>query len=162
MKHFPTHIVAVDGIIENERGEILLVKDRQKQIYTVPGGQVETGENLIDALEREVMEETGVHIKAVKMICVSSNTCTYRGYNGYGTIPTKVMFGFTCKYTYGELRTSDETSEVLWVKREDVLNYLTTPNLVERFKAFLRGNNGILYLEYVTKPEYALKLSQYL
>ena len=158
MKHFPTHIVAVDGIIENDRGEILLVKNRDKQVYTVPGGQVEVGENLIDALKREVMEETGARIEVGRMICVSSNTGTYQGYNGYGTVPTKVMFGFVCKYIDGELCTSDETSETLWVKKEEVLNYITVPNLVERFKALLEENPGTLYLEYVTRPQYEMKL----
>lgn len=162
MKQFPTHIVAVDGIIENDSGEILLVKNRHRQIYTVPGGQVEIGENLIDALKREVMEETGTQIEVGKMICVSSNTGVHQGYNGYDTVPTKVMFGFTGKYIDGELKTSDETSEVLWVKREKVLNYITSPHLVERFKAFLSDNSGTLYLEYVTNPCYELKLKKYI
>jgi 8-oxo-dGTP diphosphatase len=58
MKQFPTHIVAVDGIVENERNEILLVKNRDKEVWTVPGGQVEIGENLIDALIREIKESS--------------------------------------------------------------------------------------------------------
>ncbi len=32
----PTHIVAVGGVVENERGEILLVKDRNGWVF--PGG----------------------------------------------------------------------------------------------------------------------------
>jgi ADP-ribose pyrophosphatase YjhB (NUDIX family) len=52
MKQFPTHIVAVDGIIENDNNEILLVKNRHHGVYTVPGGQVEVGENLIEALKK--------------------------------------------------------------------------------------------------------------
>ncbi len=160
MKQFPTHIVAVDGIIENENNEILLVKHRHHGVYTVPGGQVEIGENLIDALRREIKEETGVMVEVNKLICVSSNTCTYQGYNGYGTIPTKVMFGFTCKYLGGELCTSDETSETLWVDKAKVLDYITVPNLIERFKAYLTFQGEIQYLEYITKPKYELKLER--
>lgn len=162
MKQFPTHIVAVDGIVENEKGEILLVKNSYTQQYTVPGGQVEVGENLIDALKREFKEETGASITVGRLICVSSNTGTCPGYNGYGTIPTKVMFGFVGRYIGGELRLSNETSEVLWVKKEDVLHYITVPNLVERFKAFLTDKTNILYLEYVTKPRYELKAKRYI
>lgn len=158
MKQFPTHIVAVDGIIENNNNEILLVKHRHHGVWTVPGGQVEVGENLIDALKREIKEETGINIDVNKLICVSSNTCTYQGYNGYGTIPTKVMFGFTCKYINGELCTSDETSEICWVPKDKVIEYITVPNLIERFKAYLNFNGEIKYLEYITKPEYTLKV----
>lgn len=39
----PTHIVAVGGIVENEKGEILLVKVRNGWVF--PGGQVEVGWN---------------------------------------------------------------------------------------------------------------------
>lgn len=158
MKQFPTHIVAVDGIIENNNNEILLVKHRHHGVWTVPGGQVEVGENLIDALKREIKEETGINADVNKLICVSSNTCTYQGYNGYGTIPTKVMFGFTCKYINGELCTSDETSEICWVPKDKVIEYITVPNLIERFKAYLNFNGEIKYLEYITKPEYTLKV----
>ena len=160
MKQFPTHIVAVDGIIENDNNEILLVKDRNHGLYTVPGGQVEVGENLIEALKREIREEAGVEVEVGKLICVSSNTCTYEGYNGYGMIPTKVMFGFTCKYTIGELQTSDETSETIWVKKEEVLNYISVPNLIKRFEAYLNFSGDVQYLEYITKPEYELKLER--
>jgi ADP-ribose pyrophosphatase YjhB (NUDIX family) len=162
MKQFPTHIVAVAGFIENDRGEILLVKNTHNQVYTVVGGQVEVGENLIDALKREVLEETGTRIEVGKLICVSSNTCTYQGHHGYGIVPTKVMLDFSCTYIDGELRTSDENSETLWVKKEDVLKYIVVPNLAERFKAFLADNSGTVYLEYVTIPQYELKLTRYI
>lgn len=160
MKQFPTHIVAVDGIVENERNEILLVKYRDKEVWTVPGGQVEVGENLINALIREIREESGIDVTVDKLICISSNTGTYEGYNGYGTIPTKVMFGFTCTLIGGELSDSDETSESRWVSKDRVLDSLTVPCLVERFKAYLNYNGNIQYLDYITKPNYDLKIKR--
>ena len=159
-RQFPTHIVAVDGIVENDNNEILLVKHRHHGVYTIPGGQVEIGENLMEALIREIKEETGIDASVEKLICVSSNTCTYQGYNGYGTVPTKVMFGFTCRYIGGTLCTSDETSETLWVDKEKILDYIAVPNLVERFNAYLNFKGDIQYLQYITKPEYDLKLKR--
>lgn len=125
-KQFPTHIVAVDGIIEH-KGKILLIKHSHKGLYGIPGGQVENGENLIEALIRELKEETGINIEVEKLICISSNTSTYPGYGGYDIVPTKVIFGFTGNYMGGELRISDETAEVLWVEKERVLDYLDCP-----------------------------------
>lgn len=162
MKQFPTHIVAVDGIIENANNEILLVKNRHHGAWTVPGGQVESGENLIDALMREIKEESGVNVTVDRLICVSSNTCSYPGYNGYDIVPTKVMFGFTCTYVSGELCTSDETSETKWVSKNEVMEYITVPNLIERFQAYLNFDSSVRYLEYVTKPEYQEKLKRYI
>ena len=111
MKKFPMHLVCVDGIVENDKNEILLVKTRHRGLWEIPGGQVESGENLIDALVREIREESGINVTVNKLICVSSNTCSYQGHSGYGMIPTKVMFGFTCTYLDGELCVSNETTE---------------------------------------------------
>ena len=159
MKQFPTHIVAVDGIIENGKDEVLLVRDAYRSTWTVPGGQVEVGENLIDALIREIKEESGVNVKVGNLICVSSNTGTHLGYGGHDMVPTKVMFGFVCTYIGGELCTSDETTEVKWVHKDEVLNHIRTPFLVERYLAYLNPGDGIKYLDYVTKPEYVKKLN---
>ena len=46
------------------------------------------------------------------------------------------MLGFICKYIGGELQTSDETSEVIWVSKDKVLDYITVPYLVKRFMAY--------------------------
>jgi 8-oxo-dGTP diphosphatase len=160
MKQFPTHIVAVNGIIENDKNQIILVKSRHHGTYNLPGGQVEVGENLIEALMREIKEEAGVDVTVDQLISVSSNTCTYEGFNGYGTVPTKVIFGFTCTYLSGELITSDETSETIWVNKEQILDYVKSPYMVERINAYLNYTNGIQFLQYVNKPEYALILKR--
>ena len=158
LRQFPTHIVAVFGIVENEKEEVLLLKHRSRNVWMFPGGQVETGENLIDALIRETKEESSMEIEVGKLYSVSSNTCTYEGYNGYGMIPTKVIMGFTCTYRSGEFRESDETTESLWISKDRVLEYICVPDFVDKFKAYLNFTGDVEYLEYVTKPEYNLKL----
>ncbi|MHC1696098.1 MAG: NUDIX hydrolase [Eubacteriales bacterium] len=159
-KIFPTHIVAAYGIIKNNSDDILMIKHRKNDIWGFPGGQVEVGENLIDAVKRETMEESGAVITVDKLYCVCSNTCTYQGYNGYGTVPTKVMFGFICTYIGGELSVSDETSQTNWIKSNKVCDLLTTPDLIEKYNAFLNFDGNIKYLEYVTRPDFNLNLSR--
>lgn len=52
---------AVKAIIRNEEGLIAMQQDGD-EVYKIPGGGLEEGESLIDALEREVLEETGLVI----------------------------------------------------------------------------------------------------
>lgn len=57
--------VAVGALIV-ERGRLLLVKrarEPQRGLWSIPGGRVEPGETLAVALEREVLEETGLAVR---------------------------------------------------------------------------------------------------
>ena len=152
---FPTHIVAVGGIVKNEKGEILLVKHNRAG-WCWPGGQVENGETLTQALRREVMEETGIEIEVGEIFCVSSNTGSYPGYNGVKTVPTKVMFDFVCTYKGGESRPSEENSESAWFSEEEAEKLIAAPMYAERFAAYLQGGERPVYLAYVTRPDYRL------
>lgn len=158
-KRFPTHIVAVDGVVERD-GKILIVKNRVKDYYSVPGGQVETGENLIEALKREFLEETGIEVTPTKLISVSSTTSSRPGYNGYETIPTIVTFGFACKYVGGVERTSNETSEVLWVDKDSVLDYIKGIPLEARMRVYLENTPSVRYFQYDTYPERVMRLTE--
>lgn len=153
----PTHIVAVAGIVLNDFNEILMVKAHRSG-WVFPGGQVEVGENLIDAVKREIMEETGVEIEAGELFCISSNTGKYAGFNGVKEITTKVMMDFICKAKGGIPRPSDENSESRFFSQDEVLEIITAPAIIERFKAYLEYNGRPTYLEYLTKPFFKLKL----
>lgn len=155
----PTHILAVAGIVTNEKGEILLVKTYNAG-WVFPGGQVEVGENLIEALKREVMEESGVEIEVGEVFCISSNTKKYPGHSGVKEIPTKLMLDFICKATGGEPRPSEENSESGWFPKEQVLALMSTPVYIERFRAYLEYTGRPTYMAYVTRPEFQLQMKR--
>lgn len=63
--------VAVGAMIFNDKGELFLSKRSQnckneKGCWEVPGGSVEFGEKLVDAVKREMMEEYGIEIGVIK------------------------------------------------------------------------------------------------
>lgn len=155
----PTHIVAVAGITENDHGQILMVKTHRGH-WVFPGGQVENGETLPQALIREINEESGIDVEVDKLIGVYSNTCSYLGYKGVEMVPTKVMMDFTCKLIGGHLRTSEETPESKWIPKDQVLDYMDNPNIIERFKAYLDFTGTVQYMSYETKPEYKLNVKR--
>jgi 8-oxo-dGTP pyrophosphatase MutT (NUDIX family) len=155
----PTHILAAAGVTENDKGEILLVKT-QHGGWVFPGGQVEEGENVIDAVIRETIEESGIIVVVQTLFVISSNTGKNLWYDGITEVPTKLMLDFICKPVGGTLQTSEETSEVGWYPKEKVLDMITAPAIIERFKAYLEFDGNVKYLEYVTSPKFDLKFER--
>ena len=57
-----THFVSIAGLVCNDKNEILLLRSPHRG-WEYPGGMVEPGEALQDALIREIKEETGVDVE---------------------------------------------------------------------------------------------------
>ena len=155
----PVHIFAAAGIVINEKNEILMVKNLRRG-WEFPGGQVEAGENVINGVKREILEETGIEAEVGEVFCISSNTGKYPGYNGVKEIPTKIILDFICHAKGGIPGPSEENSETAFVPKDKVLELIRTPAYIERYKAFLEYAGRPIYMEYVTKPEFQLKLKR--
>ena len=105
-----THFVSVAGLVTNDNGEVLLIKSPRRG-WEYPGGMVEPGETFEDALLREVKEESGIDVEIMGFIGLCKN------------IEIDVVnIDFVCKAIGGQLTTSDESSEVMWAKKEDALS----------------------------------------
>lgn len=155
----PAHIIAGAGIVISGDNEVLMVKTYRGG-WVFPGGQVEVGENVIDAVKREVMEEAGIDIEVGEVFCISSNTGKHPGYNGVKEVPTKIMLDFICKVKSGTPRPSDENAESAFVPKDKVLELIEAPAIIERYKAYLEYTGRPVYLEYVTWPSFELKLKR--
>src|SRR5690606_4998583 len=62
--------VRVYGILINDKNQVLISDERTENVSFTkfPGGGLEYGEGLIDALKREFMEETGMQIEVIQHI----------------------------------------------------------------------------------------------
>ena len=137
----PQHIVAVSGLISHPDGRILLIRGPRRG-WEFPGGQVEEGENLIEALQREIQEESGVTASIGSLVGVYSNI----------KAPTKLAFGFLGDYVSGELTTSTESLETEWVARHSALQRISHPAIYDRMKDMLDFSGRVVYRVYTNDP----------
>lgn len=146
----PKHIVAVSGLVRNDDGQVLMIRG-PKRGWEMPGGQVEEGETLIQALRREIQEEAGVNVT------VGVLTSTYSNVKR-----SIVIFGFLCHWASGELATSSESLETEWVEIGAVLGRITHPAIYDRMRDMLRFDGHVMYRAYETGPYkvlYEMKIS---
>ena len=66
-REYPESPVVGVGAVVIKGGKVLLVKrgvDPKKGLWAIPGGSLKLGETLQEGAEREIMEETGITIRA--------------------------------------------------------------------------------------------------
>lgn len=137
------HIVAAGGLVTNSHGQVLLLKSPRYGDWEFPGGQVEEGETIPHALEREVFEETGVVIKVKSLVGIYSNTRK----------PSIVNMDFICEYISGGLRTSVESARVEWVDRTEALARVKREAIHKRLKNMLEFSGEVTYRAYFVDPD---------
>jgi len=137
----PRHILVASCLVRNEANEILLVKHYQRD-WELPQGRVENGEALLEALHREVYEETGIRITAPRLATVWSKLSE----------PTAVIFCFTADYYSGELTPSEETPQLDWFPEQEARSMITHPVNHDRVKALLANPGETEFKSYRTGP----------
>jgi 8-oxo-dGTP diphosphatase len=112
-------------------GKVLVVRRARKpalNLYTLPGGAVEAGETLIDAVIREVREETSLSIEPValaghrEVIVRDDHDKVKRHF---------VILCFASRWLGGEPVLSDELDDSRWLDPSELGNYRTTDGLGE-------------------------------
>lgn len=80
--HFFGPVAAVGGLVVNAQNELLMVRraqDPERGKWGLPGGFVDRGETIEEALNREVMEETGLSVTSSRYLVSFPNLYNYRG-----------------------------------------------------------------------------------
>ena len=95
----------VRAIVLNEAGEVLLQKRTDMGSWGLPAGGLELHESAMDALRREVEEETGLRVEIVKLLGVYSDPA--RDPRGHS-----VSAVYVAKPIGGELRANTDAAEV--------------------------------------------------
>ena len=107
---FPEPTVGV-FIFDKDDKLLLLKSHKWPGKYVVPGGHVELGERLEEAVVRETKEETGLDVYDVEFI----NFQQFIYDPAFWTPRHFIFFDYTCKTETAEVQLNDEAEEHVWV-----------------------------------------------
>lgn len=98
-------------VFDAAREKILLTRRQDNGLWCLPGGRMEPGESATEAVEREVIEETGLRVRACKLIGIYTSPDLVIAYAD-GNRNQLVAMSFEAQITGGEMQLSDETTEI--------------------------------------------------
>ncbi|MDY7077318.1 MAG: NUDIX domain-containing protein [Chloroflexota bacterium] len=132
----------VGALIFNPQGKVLLVKqDKWRGKYVIPGGHIELGETMEDALRREIKEETGLDIYDIQFTSLQEFIFD-ETYHKKGHF---VFIDFVCKTGSNKVELNSESQEYVWVPLEEALDLPVeayTRRLIEKVMSERRHRAG--------------------
>lgn len=109
-------VVGVGAVVWNELGELLLVRRANPPLehhWSLPGGRLEFGETLRDALRREIREETGVEAEIYELIDVAELQDP-AGATQY------VLIDFTARAAFQAPTAGSDARDARWFSLDDI------------------------------------------
>lgn len=121
-KSLPTKRIGAAGVIQNEKGEILVLKPTYKDHWLLPGGIVEAEESPLEGFKREVVEELDLKnesprlmgVKHTKTIGVVTELLHF--FYDAGVLPEKEIASIKLQ--------DDEIEDMKFIKKDELKNFL--------------------------------------
>ncbi len=122
--------VAVGGVVIKE-DRVLLVrrgKPPSEGEWAIPGGSVELGEALQEAVAREILEETGISIRVGEPVHLFDDVRR----DDMGRVRFHyVILDFAGEFLSGELKAADDAKDARWVSPEDFRHLNVNKNTIK-------------------------------
>ncbi len=130
-------------IFDEKREKVLLTQRMDNGRWCLPGGHMESGESAAEACEREVWEETGLKVRASRLLGVYSNPDQLVIYKD-GNKAFFVVLNFEVQILEGELGLSDETTAFGWFSLEEMATMPIHANHKIRVEDALLGGDAVM------------------
>ncbi|MCZ2080535.1 MAG: NUDIX hydrolase [Bryobacteraceae bacterium] len=145
-RRYPKRPILGVGALVFRRNRILLVERGREPLrgyWSLPGGVVEVGETLIEAVQREVLEETGLRVKALAVVEIFERIMhDAEGAPEYHY----VLVDYICRPAAGQLQPADDVSNASWVAERELSLYKLTEGTLEVIQKGFRERSNLRFL----------------
>lgn len=121
-------VPSVVAFVQNDSGDVLLIQRSDNGRWAPPGGGHDVGEFISDTVVREVWEETGIKAEVINMSGIYTDPGHVMLYDD-GEARQQFSICFRARPVGGDIRTSDETTQVQWVSPSDLREFDIHPTM---------------------------------
>jgi 8-oxo-dGTP diphosphatase len=122
---------SVGGVVFDREGRVLLIRRGRAPAqgkWSVPGGVIKLGENMEEALKREIFEECGVRVDVDSLLVASSRVVR----NEDGKVQYHfVILDYLCQYIDGVPKAGSDACDVRWVAMDQLSEMDLTEGILE-------------------------------
>jgi ADP-ribose pyrophosphatase YjhB (NUDIX family) len=122
-----TIVVAVTAFVVKD-GRLLLIRRTDNDLWALPGGAQDFGEFIAETAVRETFEESGITVEITDIVGLYTNPAHVVEYSD-GEVRQQFSICFRAAYVSGEPTTSDESSEVRWVPKDELTSLNIHPSM---------------------------------
>ena len=139
---YATPKLEIRAVVLDEEGATLLVREKEDGLWTLPGGWVDVGESPSEAAEREVKEESGYEVRAVRLLALWD-----RDKHPHPPIPFHAYkLYFQCELLGGDPLVASTETDGVGFFRKDALPQLSLgrviPQQIERLLELAADSEG--------------------
>ena len=129
----------VGALILDPEGKMFLMKSHKwKDRYCLPGGHIELGETIEEAVIREVKEETGLDVYGLEFICFQEFIYD----EDFWEKRHFIFFDYSCKTDSKKVTLNEEAEEYIWVRPEDATSLPVEPYTMRTIETYLERSKG--------------------
>jgi len=130
-------VPSVNVAVINEAGDLLLIRRTDNGNWALPGGAIDLGESVAQAAVRETLEETGIECEVTGIVGIYSDPRHVILYTSDGEVRQEFSIVLTARALSGQPTPSSESSEVRWVPRPELPQYVMDRSMLIRISDFL-------------------------
>ncbi|MFF8016425.1 NUDIX domain-containing protein [Streptomyces sp. NPDC007929] len=112
-------VVAASAVVTDDQGRILLQRRKDNDLWALPGGGMDMSDSLPGTAVREVKEETGFDVEITGLVGTYTDPRHVIAYSD-GEVRRQFNVCFEARITGGTLTVSDESSDVRFVRTDEV------------------------------------------
>ncbi|MGW5157530.1 NUDIX hydrolase [Nonomuraea wenchangensis] len=132
-------VPSVNVIVTNTAGDLLMIRRSDNDNWAVPGGAIDLGESIPAAAIRETAEETGITCEITCLVGTYSDPRHVILYTSNGEARQEFSIVLTGRAIEGEPTPSEESRQVRWVPRDEVLSLPMDRSMRMRIEHYLSG-----------------------